>query len=83
VLILVLSVKRLMQDVSRLLDVNVKPVIASAQESVDNVAGTTRFVGDRVIAPIIRVGGIISAVRRGVEVFAGMTGRRRHIEDEP
>lgn len=81
-LMLTMSVKRLMRDVSSLIDINVKPVIASAQESVDNVAGTTRFIGDKAVAPIIRVRGIISAVRRGVEVFSGVTRRRRHTEDE-
>jgi hypothetical protein len=79
--ILVSSTRRLMRDISHLIDANVKPVIASAQESVDNVAGTTRFIGDRAVAPIIRVAGFAAAVRRGVEVFMGVTRRRRRAGD--
>jgi len=82
ILTLTFSVKRLIRDVRTLIDVNLKPVISSAHESVDNVAGTTRFLGDKAVTPIIRVIGLISAVRRGVAVFSGATSRRRHQEDE-
>jgi hypothetical protein len=80
--ILTSSVRRLLRDVSNLIDANVKPVIASAQESVDNVAGTTRFIGDRAVAPIIRVAGLLAAIRRGIEVFTGIARRRRRAGDE-
>jgi hypothetical protein len=82
ILILTLSVKRLIRDVGRLLDADVKPVLESARESVDNVAGTTRFLGDKAVAPVIRIMGLISAVRRGAVVLSGVTGRRRHSEEE-
>src|SRR5438067_8173246 len=49
VFILTLSVKRLIAEVNDLLNTGVKPVLASARESADNVAGTTRFVGDKAV----------------------------------
>jgi hypothetical protein len=82
VVILALSVKRLISEVRELLNTGVRPVLSSARETADNVTGTTRFVGDKVVRPIIRVVGIISGVRRGIGVFTGLTGRGRHQEDE-
>jgi hypothetical protein len=78
VITLALSVKRLITDVNDLLNSGVKPVLASARDSAENVAGTTRFVGDRVVAPVIRVISIVAAVRRGVAIFTGLTGRGKH-----
>lgn len=75
---LALAVKRLISDVNDLLNNGIKPVLASARDSADNVAGTTRFVGDRVVAPAIRIISIISGVRRGIAIFSGLTGRGKH-----
>jgi hypothetical protein len=81
VVILAFSVKRLISEVRDLLNTGVRPVLSSARETADNVTGTTRFVGDKVVTPIIRVMGVISGVRRGITVFTGLAGRRRHPED--
>ncbi len=82
VLVLTFSVKRLIRDLNHLIDADVRPVLSSARESVDNVAGTTRFIGDKAVTPVIRVLGLVSYVRRGFSVFGGLTGRRRHAEEE-
>jgi hypothetical protein len=74
---LTLSVRRLIREVNDLINTGVKPVLASARESVDNVTWTTRFVGDKAVAPVVRTIGIINGIRRGVSVFTGLTGRRR------
>jgi hypothetical protein len=80
VFILTLSVKRLIAEVNDLLNSGVKPVLASARESADNVAGTTRFIGDKAVAPIIRVIGLIAGVRRGMAVFGSLTGHGKDRE---
>jgi hypothetical protein len=82
VVTLVISVKRLISEVNDLLNTEVRPVLASARETADNVTGTTRFVGDKVVTPIIRIMGIVSGLRRGIAVFTGLTGRGRGREDE-
>ena len=82
VVTLVISVKRLISQVNDLLNTEVRPVLASARETADNVTGTTRFVGDKVVTPIIRIMGIVSGLRRGIAVFTGLTGRGRGREDE-
>jgi len=73
-----LSIKRLINDVKALLDGGVRPVLDSARETVDNVGDTTRFVGDKVVSPIIRIMSIVSGIRRGLSVLSGL----RHGRDE-
>lgn len=77
VLMLGLSVKRLVSEVNDLMNNGVKPVLASTRESVDNVTGTTRFLGDKVVAPAIRAISIIAGIRRGIAIFSGLTGRSK------
>jgi hypothetical protein len=77
---LVAAVRSLIHTVNDLANTGVKPVLTSAQETVDNVADTTRFLGDHVVAPVIRTISIISAVRRGLAVFSGLTHRGRERE---
>lgn len=74
---LTISVRRLIAEVNELINSGVKPVLVSARESVDNVTGTTRFIGDKAVAPLIRTISIISGIRRGLAVFSGITGRGR------
>jgi len=67
--------------VKALLDGGVRPVLDSARETVDNVGDTTRFIGDKVVSPIIRIMSIVAGVRRGFSVLSGL-GRRRRDEGE-
>lgn len=82
IITLVLSVKRLISEVNDLLNSGVKPVLASARESADNVTGTTRFVGDKVVSPVIHTISLISGIRRGIAVFTGLTGRGRNTDEK-
>ncbi|MGI8553710.1 MAG: hypothetical protein ACR2PL_23415 [Dehalococcoidia bacterium] len=82
VVTLALSVKRLIAEVSDLINNGVRPVLASARESAENVTGTTRFIGDKVVTPLIRVVSVISGVRRGIAVFGGLTGRGKREEEK-
>jgi hypothetical protein len=83
ILILTLSVKRLIREVNDLMNSGIKPVLESARESVENVTGTTRFIGDKAVAPIIRVISIVAGVRRGIAALGGLTQRFRSGEKEP
>jgi|SRR5579884_162211 hypothetical protein len=56
---------------------DVRPIIATSRESVNNVAGTTRFLGDTIVRPVIRVYGIVAGIRRFIGVFTGLAGRGR------
>ena len=82
ILVLALSVKRLIAEVNDLMNTGIKPVLASARESADNLTGTTRFVGDKVVTPVIRVVSVASGIRRGVAVFTGLTNRGKKDKQE-
>ncbi|HZQ36831.1 MAG TPA: hypothetical protein VFD32_12920 [Dehalococcoidia bacterium] len=72
-----LSIKNLVSTVNELVNTSVKPMIDTTQQSVVNVTGTTQFIGDTVVSPIIRVISIAAGVRRGVGVFTGVSSRLR------
>jgi hypothetical protein len=77
VISLTMSVKRLIHEVNDLINTGVMPILASARESVDNVTWTTRFLGDKAVAPVVRTIGVINGVRRGFGVLTGLSGRGR------
>jgi small-conductance mechanosensitive channel len=72
-----LSIKRLVDDVNKLVNTSIKPVIDTTQQSVQNIAGTTQFMGDTVVTPVIRVISVAAGVRRGAAVFLGLKALRR------
>ena len=57
-----------LRAVRKLVNENVKPMIA-------NVQGTATFVSDTTVSPIVRAYGIYSGVRRGMGVLSGLTER--------
>lgn len=54
--------------IRKLVDDNVKPMIA-------NVQGTVSFVSDTTVSPIVRAYGMYSGVKRGMGVLSGLTER--------
>lgn len=83
-----LSIKRLVDDVNKLVNTSIKPVIDTTQQSVQNIAGTTQFMGDTVVTPVIRVISFAAGVRRGAAVFLGLKalgrlGRGRRAPELP
>jgi small-conductance mechanosensitive channel len=72
-----LSVKNLVTTVNDLVNTSIKPVIDSTQQSVTNVTGTTQFVGDTLVSPIIRVISTLAGIKRFLGVFTGISSRLR------
>ena len=52
------------------------PLLHSARQTVRTVQGTTTFVGETTVKPIIRVYGAIAGARRMAGVLTGIVGRR-------
>ncbi len=69
------GIKGLIGNIQVVVKDDVRPMIAISRESVNSVAGTTRFMSDTVVNPVIRAYGVLSGVRRGFGVFTGLTGR--------
>jgi hypothetical protein len=53
----------------KMLQTEILPVIRDAQETVSTVRGTTTFVSDNVVTPVVSAGGKAAGVRRTVAVL--------------
>lgn len=52
------------------------PVLDSARTAAATVAGTSIFVGEAVVSPIIRIAGVAAGVRRGVAALGRLLRRK-------
>lgn len=57
------------QGLVRLLRDEIRPILDSVNETAGTVRGTTAFVSDTVVSPVMRVAGLISALRRIIDVL--------------
>lgn len=73
-LVLALVARSLMKKSSALMDENLKPLLDSAKQTADGVKGTTSYVSQAAVTPIIRTYGVVAGVRRAASVLAGLTG---------
>ena len=71
-----LTARGLMSSVQSLLRDDVQPTLRSARQTVDSIRGTTSFVSETAVAPVIRVYGVVSGVRRFMSVLGGFKKRR-------
>lgn len=56
------------------IDENVKPTLNSVKATADNVKGTTAFVSQSAMKPIVRTYGVVAGVRRFAGVLSGLAG---------
>ena len=77
VIFLFFTFRGLKNVVRDLLQETVKPTLDSVRDTARSVRGTTDFVGQTAVRPIIRTYGLLAGVRRGASVLAGLTGRKR------
>jgi len=52
------------------------PTLDSARQVMDDIRGTTSFIADTTVSPIIRVYGLVAGLKRGAMALAGF-GRKR------
>jgi hypothetical protein len=77
VLALIYAVNALKRLVRDLVNDSVKPTLGSIKDSAENIKGTTEFVGQTAVSPIIRVYSTAAGVRRGLGVLSGLSRFRR------
>lgn len=53
----------------KMLQTEVLPVIRDAQDTVSTVRGTTTFVSDNVVQPVVSAGSRVAGMRRTVQVL--------------
>lgn len=64
-------------SVRRAVDQKVVPLLDSTRDLVDEVRGTTEFVSESAVTPIIRVYSVVSGLRRGLDTLGSLGGRFR------
>jgi hypothetical protein len=64
-----------LRGLTRMLEEEVQPILESARETATTVRGTTVFVSDTFVKPLISAAGYASAANRVISVLA--RGRRR------
>ena len=68
------------QNLTRLLQEEIKPILDSTNETVSTVRGTATFVSENVVSPMIEAASYVSAIKK---VFAILFPRRSsHTEDQ-
>jgi len=71
------------QSLIALLRNEIKPILDSANQTVSTVKGTSTFVSDTVVSPIIQVLGFASGVRQAAKVLFRGPGRRSRKARQP
>jgi hypothetical protein len=68
-----LLVRSMLSKTSGMLDDSVKPMLESAKDSAANARGTSQYLSDAAVSPIIRTYGVVAGVRRAAGLIAGLT----------
>ena len=66
-----------LQSLIVLLRDEVKPILESANQAANTVRGTTNFMSDAVVTPMITVISSLSAIRQGTSLLFGGSSRKR------
>jgi hypothetical protein len=64
-------------SLTKLIDESVRPTLSEVQRTAENVRGTSEFIADTAVSPVIRVVAITRGVKRGLSSLAGIRSRRK------
>ncbi len=68
----------------KLVQTEIRPVITDVQETLGTIRGTTTFVSDNVVDPVVKSSRAVSGLRRTVSVLtADLRPRRRTVARPP
>jgi len=77
VLVVGLAARGLIGVTNGIMKGKVSPTLDSARQVVDDIRGTTSFIADTTVSPIIRLYGLVTGLRRGFMALIGLGRRRR------
>jgi hypothetical protein len=69
--ILIIQIARL----TNLLENEVKPILDSTNETVSNLRGTTKFLSDNLVEPVIKLNEVVAVFQRMVDILR-FTGKK-------
>jgi hypothetical protein len=75
-LVLIILITQLAR-LTALLQNEVKPILDSTNETLDTLRGTTRFLSNNVVDPVVKANSAITAVRRAIELIRFGLPRKR------
>lgn len=58
------------RSLSKMLRENIYPILQSADETVRTVRGTSVFVTDNVVSPVVRISGMAAGISAALRVIA-------------
>jgi hypothetical protein len=65
-----------LQSLTALLRDEIKPILEAANDTASTVRGTTTFISDAVVTPVITAASYASAVRQTIKALAGSSSRK-------
>ncbi|MSQ31603.1 MAG: hypothetical protein EXR64_06280 [Dehalococcoidia bacterium] len=71
------AIRTLTRAVEGLLDDPVRPALEEIRRTAQNVRGTTEFVADTAVHPLIRAVALGRGIRRGLATVTGIRNRRK------
>jgi hypothetical protein len=74
--ILGLLSRTLLKKTIIVVDENVRPTLDTVKSTAVSVKGTTEYVAESTVKPVVRAYGVVAGVRRFASVIAGLTGAR-------
>src|SRR6266849_3965948 len=60
-----------LRGLTKLLKEEIKPILTSAQETVSTVRGTTTFVSENLVAPLVKLSSYVSGARAAMDELIG------------
>ena len=70
------AVRALTRSLRELLDDPIKPTLDEIRKTAENVRGTSEFISDTAVHPVIRTVATVRGVRRGIGAITGLRNRR-------
>jgi hypothetical protein len=66
---------------TRMLQEEIKPLLENVQETLNVTRGTTRFLSEKVVRPVIGVAGTAAGVRRAMSMVGELVRPRRRSQN--
>jgi len=60
-----------LRTLSRMLEEEVKPLLDSVNETAGTVRGTSSFLSDTVVSPVVEIVSTLAGLRRGLKALGG------------
>ncbi|MBM4415399.1 MAG: hypothetical protein FJ035_03905 [Chloroflexi bacterium] len=73
---LLFAVRRLTRTLQELVRDPLRPTLEELRDTMHNVRGTSEFIADTTVSPLIRAAAFARGIRRGVGVVSGVARRR-------